>query len=163
MGKIGRKVVMTRFRRYLPLTWTALLATSAMLSVVGDASASSTSGLAPNGARACCLKRACTVCCCTPASAGSAPLTTRRSIALTGSAGSLSIPARPCECRSSEPAVPASSQESRPCEVRDGHAHGAAANLGIRAPVTLTFARLVQTTASPPRSPLYLRTARLLI
>ena len=162
-GKSGRGVAMNGLRYHFRLTWIALAATVCMLSVMGNASASTTSGAPQNGARVCCLKRVCTVCCCPQASASSAPLTTGRSVALPASGGSLSTPARPCECRSSEPGAPDSRHESRTSEDRSDQSHGESVQLNVHAPVAITFAQLILPTASPPKSPLYLRTARLLI
>jgi hypothetical protein len=162
-GQVSRGDAMTGLRYHFRLTWIALAAIVGMLSVVGDASASTTSGAPQNGARACCLKRVCTVCCCTPASASSGLSTTARSVALPSREGSFSSPARPCECRSGEPASPASRHESRPSDDRADQMHGESVELNVRGPTAVTFARLILPTASPPKSPLYLRTARLLI
>jgi len=109
---------MTDLRHHFRLAWIALVAIVGILSFVVMPRRPTTSGPPRNGARACCLKRVCTVCCCTPASASSAPSTTERSMALTPRGSGLSTPARPCECRSSEPGAPASRQESRSSEDR---------------------------------------------
>jgi hypothetical protein len=163
IGQVRRGVAMTGFRFHFRLTWIALAAIVGMLSVVSNASASATSGASQNGARACCLKRVCTVCCCPSASASSSPLTAGRSEALLSTEGRFTAPARPCECRSSEPASPASRHDSRSSEDRADQTSGESAQLNVYAPTAVTFARRNLPTASPPKSPLYLRTSRLLI
>jgi hypothetical protein len=162
-GKFGRNVNMTCLPHYFRQSWIALAAVIGMLSVVGNASASTRNFAPQNGTLACCLKRICTVCCCPPASASSGPLTTGRSVALLSREGSFSSPARPCECRSSEPGSPASRQESRSSEGRGDEVHGEPVQLNVLAPTAVIFARPVAPTASPSKSPLYLRHARLLI
>jgi len=154
---------MTRSRHDFRLTWIALAAVVGLLSVVGDASASTGSGARRSGALACCLKRVCTVCCCIPASASLLPETTERSVAVSPRGGALATSARPCDCRSGEPAAPASRQESRSSEDRADQDQSVSVSLTIHSPTSVTFGRLILPTASAPKSPLYLSTARLLI
>jgi hypothetical protein len=162
-GQFRRDVDMTDLRHSFRLTWLAVAAFVGMLSVVGDASGSTVSSAPRNRVRHCCLKRDCTVCCCTPASASSGPFTTGRSAALLSGRIAFSTPAGPCECRSSEPGAPASRQESRSSLDRAGQGHGASIHLNVHAPAAVAIARHILPAASPPRSPLYLRTSRLLI
>jgi hypothetical protein len=162
IGQMRRGFAMTDSRHHFRLSWIALAAIVGMFSVAGDASASGTSGGPRNDARACCLKRVCTVCCCTPASASSGALTTGLMVALTPQGSGLSAPARPCECRSSEPGSPGLRHESRSSEDRADQALGKSALLNVYAPTAVT-SWLKLPNASPPKSPLYLRTARLLI
>jgi hypothetical protein len=163
IGQIRRAVTMNGLRYHFRLTWIALAAIVGILSVVGDASASAASAAARNVASSCCVKRVCTGCCCSPESGSTAPLATERSVAVRPSEGGLSTPSRPCECRSSEPGSPASRDESRFSEDRADQASGESVSLNGHVPAAVTFTRHNLPTASPPKSPLYLRTARLLI
>lgn len=143
-------------------SWTPAIAFLAMMgisSMAGDAKASATG----NAVRDCCLKRVCTVCCCEPAGASTAPQAAGKSITRLPVERSVSTPALPCECRSGDPASPVSSHHPRTVEERGGQVVGEAVALTPEGPVSASFARLVPPSASPPHSPLYLRNARLLI
>jgi hypothetical protein len=156
---------MALFRHHSRLAWVAVAAIMGMLSVAGDASAS-TADVAPRGdIRSCCAEGRCTVCCCKPAEAPPRPRPADRSAALPSKGGDIAAPARPCECRSSEPATPAPKPESRSSEGRGDQARGEPVDPALDAgpPPAATFARLILPTSSPPKSPLYLRIARLLI
>jgi hypothetical protein len=162
LGQVRHGVDMNGLRYHFRLIWIALAAILGMSSVVGNASASTTAGVPKNGSLACCLKRVCTVCCCTPAPA-SDPSKTERSMALPSSESGLYSSARPCECRSGGPGSPASRHESRSSEDRHDETQGEPVDLSVHVPTAVPFARLMVPTANPPKSPLYLRTARLLI
>jgi len=84
-------------------------------------------------------------------------------VAIPSGGAGLAVPDRPCECRSSDPAAPTSEPESRSSEDRSDHVCGDSVGLTLDAHPAITFARLILPTASPPKSPLYLRTSRLLI
>jgi hypothetical protein len=73
------------------------------------------------------------------------------------------LPARPCQCRSSEPSPPASRDPSRSIQQRTGRDPGSATRFTVFAPAAPSPTRAVPCTPSPPRAPVYLRTARLLI
>jgi hypothetical protein len=86
-----------------------------------------------------------------------------RSVAFLSKEASFSTPVRPCECRSSEPVSPASRHESRSSEDRADQPHGESVQWDVDVSAAVTFAQLNLPIANAPKSPLYLRTARLLI
>jgi hypothetical protein len=146
-----------RIRRRL---WVALAAIAASLPGVAGAA---------TGARCEAMPAGCTAChCCeeTSASAASLGSTPAAIIAPTPSTRGIVV-GRPassrCECRSQEPTAPAQRPGQREGERRVETGREVAADSRIptapRAPVAIAFMPDV----GPPRSPLYLRTLRLLI
>lgn len=150
---------MTGLRHNLRLSLIAFAAAVGALSVASDVSASNTGP--QNGARACCLKRACSVCCCEPAAVAS-PVHEPADPRFTG-AGLAGRTAPPCECRSNGPAAPAPGPESRPGGQRIDPGHGESVVLTIDVPSAETLARHLRPAARLSKAPLHLRTTRLLI
>jgi hypothetical protein len=102
-------------------------------------------------------------CCCEPAAAKSRPASADRSTVLPPAGAGLVTPEPPCQCRSGGPNAPASKSESpsperRPEQDRTGSAEAAVDIRPVIAPDGL-----VPPTESPPGTPLYIRTSRLLI
>jgi hypothetical protein len=151
---------MTNARQHLRLLSIAFVAIMGVLSTVGDAKASNTTGAS---LRECCLKRICTVCCCEPTSGSSLPETVWQTSAQPSTAVGLRPATFPCECRSSDPATPDSRHESRSVGERTEPDCGESVDLTFPTPAAVTLARLILPNASATNSPLYLRTARLLI
>jgi hypothetical protein len=147
-------------RLQLRLPWVALVAIMGMLSVAGEATAGTVNG----ASRECCIVRTCDKCCCDAPSTSSPPATTNRPSAHPSDRANLTTPTRPCECRSGEPAAPAPKPASRSSESRGDQARSNSFARSVDAPAPAdVFARLLLPTGSPPKTPLYLRTARLLI
>ena len=158
---------MTGPRHHSRPLWFALLAIVGMVSVADVASACSERP-AP-AAKVCCTAHSVPDCSCCPA----AELPAAGSVARSGSLPSLAAPARAelartapsCECRSNAPAAPA--RDSKPRSTSEDRTDPGPGQLlpslsssarPPAAPVAPTSAN-----ASPPKSPLYLRTSRLLI
>jgi hypothetical protein len=148
-------------RCLLRLASIVFMAMAAMLLMAGDAAA----GLSGSAARNCCKARRCTPGCCkvdrpSPARLAGDP-------ALTETASDrpcFSAPAASCECRSSEPAAPASKSESRPSPSRPDRIPLNPASSTIETPsASAMLARLAPHAIHSPGDPLYLRTSRLLI
>jgi hypothetical protein len=153
---------MTAFRHHPRLPWFALAAIVGMLSMVGEASARTVKG-ATQAPKSCCVVPPPSECCCCPAKAKPLIPAIELSAMFPTDGARLSAPAVPCECRSDEPADPASKPESRTDEQRSDRAGEELAGSTFAAPPSATFAHFVPPTGSPPKSPLYLRTTRLLI
>jgi hypothetical protein len=162
-GHFRHRDGMTDLRQHFRWLWIALAAMAGMFWTVDDAWASTASGASRKVADACCAKRVCAGCCCAPASASTRSEVPERSEALLSMGAALTTPAQPCECRSSEPVSPASRQESRSYEDRAGQSRSESVDFAVHAPASLTLAYLISPTSIPPKSPLYLSIARLLI
>jgi hypothetical protein len=150
---------MNVFRHQLRLLAIAFVAIVGASSTVRDAKAATAAG----SARECCLKPVCTACCCEPASASSQPQPAEKAVVLLPAERSVSTPAGPCECRSSDPTSPVASRDTRPVEDRGGQENIATPAPSSERTTSVAFARLIPPSVSPPHSPLYLRNARLLI
>jgi hypothetical protein len=148
---------MIKVPHHLRLLAVAFAAILGSLSMAGDVKAAEATS------RECCLKRSCIVCCCEPTSSAGTLVAARQVETTASGESSLSSRSIPCECRSGDPAAPDSRQESRPGEERSPQDCGEFVEVAFPAPLVATLARLVPPNASPPRSPLYLRTERLLI
>jgi len=148
--------------RHFRQAWVVIVAIAGMLSVVGNALASTASGTLRKDAGACCGKQVCSGCCCLPASTRSRPGAAEQSVAFPPG-DSLSTPAGACECRSSEQPLSAPKSRPRPSENRFDRDRGEPVDPAVGAVTPATFGLLVLRIAGPAESPLYLRTARLLI
>jgi hypothetical protein len=141
----------------------ALVAVAGVLSVPGTASAC-TAGIAAKATRSCCAGRPATACgCCGDAGRASMPTREPRVDAYRAPAPRV-VPTGPCACRPEGSPAPARAPESRLVEhptdrVSDGTINGLV--------VLTTAACLTSHASSPsgstPGTPVYLRTARLLI
>lgn len=150
---------MNVLRRHFRIPAIAFLAILGLSSIVGDAKAS-TPG---DSSRTCCLKRVCNLCCCKPASSSGVPEQAKKHVVLSRGEHSVSAPARPCECRSSDPASPASSRGTRSFEERGDQKGNATVALTSARVTEGAFDRPVPPRAQLSHAPLYLRNARLLI
>lgn len=142
--------------------WVALAAIAGILSLAGDASACRVSDAAPAG-RSCCVGRSPADCCCKGPVA--APERTATAPAPIGaSRPSLGIPSPGCECRPGEPTAPTDRPAQRVHDDRPdaGRAYDLAPGF-VPVPGLPPASRPIEPTASPPKAPIYLRTARLLI
>jgi hypothetical protein len=154
---------MTDFRRYFRLTSIALVAIVGVLTVVNDAAAGTREG---NGKRGCCVQPVCSGCCCGPASMTARTDSTNASAVQTSTARRLLSPVTPCECRSSEQPASAPKPElaaKRSRSDRDpvGPVQGTLETLSCGLPMPVQFP--ICDGFFRAKSPLYLRTARLLI
>ena len=162
-------------RHYLRFSRLALMATVGMLLVMegGSISASAATG---RGRMAemrrkgcCCVTLPAGGCCCEPATRSKAvvsPAASQSSIELRVTAiapAGLSLPQSSCQCRAYDPVAPAGQDEPRPEQWRSDSVAENVAGL-------LAFVQIVPAPSIPtvtptrlPRSPLYIRTARLLI
>jgi hypothetical protein len=149
--------VMTGLRHHLRLPGIVLAAIVGTLSVVGEVSACST-----KAASNCCPGPAKSACCCEPATGQPRSESAERGTVHSASAVRFA-PEPGCECRSGEPTGPASKSESPPSQHRTDQGSPRILELvpDVRPPIAIT--RLVLPTESPPRTPLYLRTSRLII
>jgi hypothetical protein len=159
---------MARLLRHARLGWIALAAIVGVLSSAeGAAAGTMAAGCEPD--EGCCVSRPMPACGCCPsptpsnagASAGLADGDVQRELDRTASLGQN---VRPCECRANDPAAPASKTDRTSPERRQG---------GDQSPICEVrhvtdeqpspfAAPLVPPGSSPPRTPLYLRTSRLL-
>jgi hypothetical protein len=157
-------VYMTYRPHHIRLLWFALMAIGGMVSAVSRASACAANGRSTQSTGGCCVKPVSSCCCCEPASTSSRSGLIVRSRAFAAHGAGLSIPARPCECRSSEQPSSAPKPESRLERSRsDRDRVESTAPSYDAAPTATPFARLIIETTSPSKSPLYIRIARLLI
>src|SRR5437773_685117 len=99
---------MTKARQNLRLLSIACVALLGFLSMVDDAKASPAHDTPRKGVRECCLKRACTVCCCKPTTTNAPTGRAQQAAALPSNGVGLRSSALPCECRSSDPSAPGS-------------------------------------------------------
>jgi hypothetical protein len=162
LGNLDFGVDMTGLRHHLRLPWFALAAIVGMLSMVGEASARSTSGAA--GARkSCCVVSTPADCCCCPAKAEPLAPSVGPKAAIVAVEVRLSASDRPCECRSDEPAAPASRLESSPTRLLSERAHEEVVATAFSVRPLASLCRFDSPPGSPPKSPIYLLTTRLLI
>jgi len=84
-------------------------------------------------------------------------------MALLPDGAGLFAPESPCECRSGVPSEPASKSESPSPERRPEQNGASSAELTSHLRPVIAPDRLVRVTESPPGTPLYIRTSRLLI
>jgi hypothetical protein len=149
---------MTSLRPHPRFPWIALAAFVGLLSVVGEASACSDKP-ASKATRSCGSACPATACCCESPSPESTDLSTApRPVGV-----NLSVPYAPCECRPGGPTDPASKPESTSSERRSDHDRVESVDVTIEAHPAIASARIVLPAESPPKTPLYLRTSRLLI
>jgi hypothetical protein len=151
---------MNGLRRDLCLPLVALWAIVGMLSVTGEVSACSTKA-ASRASRACCTGSASSACCCKPATVESQPEPVARTTALPPT-GRHFAPNTPCECEG-EPTEPASKPGSPSPERRTDKDRSGPVELTFEVRPVVVFVRLIPPTESPSRTPVYLRTSRLLI
>lgn len=154
---------MTHLRHHLRTLLVALTAIAGTVSMACGVAASIGGDASRTSPRECCLDRVCNTCCCEPAADEGRPGSTGTRVELPPHAGRFAAPARPCGCRSGEPTSPASRPESRPVEDRPDTDRSPSATSTVPAPAAVAFARPIPPDVSPPKSPLYLRTSRLLI
>jgi hypothetical protein len=160
-GKIGNSEArgshMTNVRIQVRFALIVLASVGGMLSEAGNASAMSPSS---NRAASCCAKPVGPCCCCTVSAPSSRPAVESLS-SVASPKSRLAVPNRTCECRSSQQPASTAKPESRPEESRpviDRRPSMAARLHPVPTPGPRTLEHF-----SPPRIPLYLSTARLLI
>ena len=142
----------------------ALMAIVATLSFVGECFASSPGEVTSNGSRACrMVNNSCAVCCCDPVSTPPSPAPFVTNLGATPIEQTVRTPVFPCECRSNGSPTPASSPAIRVTENRSGQDRVEPLVLLSLVPVATFSSRFDLTTASAPKSPLYIRNARILI
>lgn len=156
---------MARLLRHARLGWIALAAIVGVLSSAeGSAAGTMAAGCEPD--EGCCVSRPMPACgCCpspAPSHAGLADGDVQRELDRTASLGQ---DVRPCECRASDPAAPASKTERPAPERRQGGDESPVCEVRHVTDVRPSpFATsLVPPGSSPPRTPLYLRASRLLL
>jgi hypothetical protein len=130
--------------------------------MVGEASARST-GRAVDAPKSCCVVATPSACCCCPAKAESLATSVVPKAATVAAEARLSAPGRPCECRSDEPAAPASKPESSPTKPRSERAHDEMVATAFSVRPLASLDRFISPPGNPPKSPLALLTTRLLI
>ena len=152
---------MNGLRRDLCLPLIALWAIAGMLLVTGEVSACSMKA-ASRASRSCCAASVSSACCCEPTAVESQPEPAARTT-FPQAAGGLFAPKAPCECRQGEPTGPASKPGSPSPERRTDQDRDGSVELTFELRPSVVFVRLIPPTESPPGTPLYLRTSRLLI
>ncbi len=154
---------MIRARRIpgsLPLALAACLVT--VLSAT-EASATSTNKARPSAATSCAMKPSANCCCCGPVRSAPGLETALQSDERAGPRLIFPAPEVPgCECRPTEPTAASTKPQSRPTEERPTEAAHDTTLPEIARP-TVAPVRASLTTGSLLDSPLYLRTARILI
>lgn len=152
-------------RHHLRPLWVALLAIVGMVSVADVASACTTKPV--SAPKACCADRPPSECgCCTPGETRpSSGVASHVDSFVTSPARVLSqAPSASCECRASVPAAPSERPAQRtPTEQSEVKTLESLATVAPVVRPLPSLARLLQPNESPPKSPLYLRTSRLLI
>jgi hypothetical protein len=154
---------MTASRHYFRLSSVVLAAILGTFSAVGEASTSAPKSDGQGPGRACCVGRVCAKCCCPPASKMSGLPSSGSSANVPTPRSRLSTPAPLCECRPGGTNSPASDDEPRSSETREDQIAGHAAEPTLESVPAITLVPVVLSPAVPPKSPLYLRTSRLLI
>jgi hypothetical protein len=156
---------MSRSRHHFRPIWVALLAIVGMVSVADVASACTTKPA--SAPRACCTNRPPSECgCCTPGETLPTSGVASHVDAIVSSPARVlfQAPSPSCECRASAPAAPterpAQRTSSERSEVKTFDSLAAVIAVLKASP---SLGRLLLPNESPPRSPLYLRTSRLLI
>jgi hypothetical protein len=143
----------------------ALVATMGVVSFSGDGRAeTASSGTATRAAgRSCCVNRVCPAGCCVR---GGSPGRTRANepavAGLSRTNGSTNS-APSCECRPGEPASPAAKAGSQSFQIRQGAGAGESVSLTFSIADLGLLSRLTEAVRRPPKSPLYLMIARLII
>ena len=140
----------------------ALPAIAVMLSFVGDAMAERPSSASRDAVRSCCASRVCPMGCCVPGRAPSRSGANEQPVARFSRTVSLTDSGSSCDCRPSEPAAPASPQQSRSGESRPS-TDRSIAFLPVLTAQRGVLAQVIEPAPRPPKSPLYLTTTRLLI
>ena len=153
---------MTDLRYHLRHSLIALAAIVGMLSMVGEASARNPGG-SSNTPKSCCVVTTPADCCCCPAKPDSLPFSAGRSTGVATGETRVATPDRSCECRSNEPAAPASKPESRSQEQRSERVSEGAFDTSFFVRPSVTSSRYIPPTGGPPNSPLPLLTIRLQI
>jgi hypothetical protein len=163
LGNLSRVDIMTAFRCHFRLPSTVLAAIVGILSVAGEASACSTMNRG-KATRSCCAGLSRSACCCEAETAETRPESPdSQAVGMTADGGRLLAPGSPCECRVGDPTESApqpKSASSRHRIDRDG-VRSVELNVDIRPAIARAPVGLA--TETPPRTPLYLRTSRLLI
>lgn len=158
---------MTTHRHNLNLLWVAFLALVGMLSVGAPAKACAEVTVP----KACCAASPAANCNCCGSSGSSAPLSgTARSEhiewSVPAAAARLAAPlGTSCECRADAPAAPAPKPDSRTYDesLTDQGQDEVIAYLAFALRTFIPAFRFDSANASPPKSPLYLRTLHLLV
>jgi len=161
IGQAVPGIEMTHRLNDLRLALIALGAVVGILSFGRDATAQSTASTARTAVRTCCSRRICPAGCCAPGKTAS-PSRTRDQAPSLLTAGLTRTPSS-CDCDSDEPASPASRRESAPTGSRSFEHLSEVASHPIPGTSVGLVNRLSEPDSWPPRSPLYLTTARLLI
>jgi hypothetical protein len=160
LDNIGVAVKMTFFRHHHRLCWILLLAISGTLLLSSDVPAACVAKVGPS----CCSKPDRSLCCCVPPSHSSRPAPSERSLGLAPHGASLDFPAGRCECRPGEQPAPALRSEThRQKSQSDIDWSEPIGSRDAAFPLTASRTTFVREPAGPSKSPLYLRTARLLI
>jgi len=130
-----------------------------MLSLSGNASACSASGMQGN----CCTSSAGSACCCDVQAVEPQPGSSDRAEARISDEGTISSPVSPCVCRPGGPTEPASKPRSTSSHDRPDRDHVRVIEIIPETRPAIAVVRSVVPTESPPGAPLYLRTSHLLI
>jgi hypothetical protein len=163
LDKLDR-LLMLNIRYNQRLVTIAFMVIVAALSLVSECSASSPGEATSSGSRACpMIGSSCTVCCCDPVSAPMSPAPIATNLSASPTDQTVRTPVLPCECRSSDSSTPASSPATRVTENRAGQDRVELLSLPSLVPVATFSARFDLPAASAPKSPLYIRNARILI
>jgi hypothetical protein len=149
-------------RSNLRLPYFVLAAIVGMLSVAGEASACSTKR-ASTAPSACCVGGGQSACCC-EAKKTELPLeSSGRTLARSTNEASHFTPAPSCECRSGNSNEPAPKPESPAPRHRTDQDRVESPEPIVDVNRAVAIARFILPSASPPATPLYLRTSRLRI
>jgi hypothetical protein len=162
LGNFGEAAAVNGLRSNLRLPYIVLAAIVGMFSVAGEASACSTKQ-ASTAPSACCVGRVQSACCC-EAKKTELPLeSTGRFLARSTNDAGHFTPAPSCGCRSGSSNEPAPKPESPTSRHRTDQDRLESCEPIILANRAITITRFILPSVSPPATPLYLRTSRLLI
>jgi hypothetical protein len=162
LGNFGEAAVVNGVRSNLRLPCIVVAAIVGMLSVAREASACSTKR-ASIASSACCDGGGQSACCCEPKKTELPLESTGRTLARSTNRASLFTPDPSCECRSGNSNEPAPKPESPTSRHRTDQDRLESREPIILANRAITITRFILPSVSPPATPLYLRTSRLLI
>jgi hypothetical protein len=162
LGSFGEAAAVNGIRSNLRLPYIVLAAIVGILSLAGEALACATKQ-ASTALSACCVGRVQSACCCEVKKTELPLESTGRTLARSTTEASLFTPVRSCECRSGNSNEPAPKPESPTSRHRTDQNRVESDEPIILANRAMTITRFILPSVSPPATPLYLRTSRLLI
>jgi hypothetical protein len=140
-----------------------LAAIAGVLSFSDYARAESTGSASQPARRSCCVNRVCPAGCCMRGGSPARSRANEPTVAGLSRTTGLTSPDPSCECRTGEPASPAAKAGSESVKTRSDAGTGESVTLVFSTVHLGLLSRLIESVRRPPKTPLYLMTARLVI